>query len=253
VTSYAVYYGAGRTSELKRFGLVVVRSESYGHDEVAWLRLHDTLVLAYASIGEDPQWRSGASWYRTDPATGQPLRNETWGTYYVDIRDPAWQEQVLFGEVYDALDKGFDGLFLDTVDPCIDVPYLAEAVPSLIGAIRQTLGRRLLIMNRGFGVLDTVLPVIDGVVFEAFSSRPVGNGYERWEGPDLAWTEVMARQLQVFQRARRLAVFTLDYADMRDARLVQTLAQRARSFGFVPYVSTAKLDQLYLLPQTPGS
>lgn len=241
--SYCVYHGSGQIDDLARFGLAVVRTVNYRPEEIAALREASTRVLAYVSMGEDDEFRRGASWYRLDSVTSRPLRDERWGTYYVDIRDRDWQKRVL-DAARAALRTGYDGVFLDTVDACAEYPETAPAVTPLIQALRDELGSGLLLVNRGFAVLEAMAPQVDGVVFEAFSSRYLDGAYALWLGADLAWTEAVAERLQALRRSMPLAVFALDYAGPGDAETARAAIDRARRFRFIPYVGTALLDTI---------
>jgi len=236
--SFAVYYGSGHLNVLAQFPLVIVDAEAYTEEQLRRLQGKHTIALAYFCLAEDRAHRPTVAWYALDES-GQPMRNERWDTYLVDVANPSWRQHLL-GEMAKMRDQGFAGLFLDTVDSAARVDPGGEQTAALIHLLRQNWREGLFLLNRGFAVLDRIRQAVDGVLFEAFTSRQEGDGLKAWEGADLAWTESMAERL----RELGLPIFTLDYAPVAGS-LREACLDRARRWGFVPYVT----EDLQALPQ----
>src|SRR5215212_8473026 len=164
IQNYIVYYGSGRTDDLARYGLAIIQPDTLTSDELANLKAQGTLVVAYLSVGEA---EPGREWYsdgRVDPKWLLG-KNENWGSYFVDANQQGWQDLMtqLTGEF---LNKGFDGVFLDTVDTVDAYPETLPGMVQLIHKLRAAYPDALLVQNRGFTVIDQVESDLDALMFE---------------------------------------------------------------------------------------
>jgi polysaccharide biosynthesis protein PelA len=248
IQSYACYYGAGQLDQLQRFSLVILQPENYGPSEIAGLRAHGTLNLGYLSLGESAVLVEGASWYLRDSA-GCLIKNPDWNTYYIDVRDPAWLQHLLKTRIPAILEYGcFDGLFLDTLDSQDLFPEIRSGSIALVRAIHTAFPDAILVANRGFTILEHIAADLDGVVFECFSLYHRAGRYSTWNSPEREYNDRLAGWLQILGCTYPLAVFTLDYALPGDKASIEYAVGRAHAYGFLPYLTTANLDQLYYLP-----
>jgi hypothetical protein len=248
IQSYACYYGMGQLDQLQRFSLVILQPERYGPGEIAQLRAHGTLTLGYLSLGENAVLVEGASWYLRDSA-GCLIKNPDWNTYYVDTRDPSWAQYLLTTCIPTILENGcFDGLFLDALDSQDLFPEIRSASITLIHAIRAAFPDAILVINRGFTILEHIASDLDGIVFECFSTYHRAGRYSIWSTPDREYNERLADWLQQLGRTHLLTTLALDYALPGDKASMEYAVGWARAHGFIPYVTTANLDQLYYLP-----
>jgi polysaccharide biosynthesis protein PelA len=232
--------------QLAAYELAILQAEAYTPHEIAHLAAQHTQTLAYLSVGEVPAAEADASWLMLDPETGTSLRNEQWDTLLVDCRSPAWQRHILSAAIPQLLARGFAGLFLDTIDVHDRVPVTRPGVVALLQQIRKAHPTIPILVNRGFSLLETVVDVADGVLFEAFTTRYDGRRYAAWEGADLAWTGAMAVRLR--ESAPELPLFALDYADPEDHGLRKRAKRRAEAYGMGSFVAPYGLDWL---PETP--
>jgi uncharacterized protein (TIGR01370 family) len=246
--SYACYYGRGRLDVLRRFPLAILQPGQYGPGEIENLHAGGTITLGYLSLGEDDTLIDGAPWYMRT-AAGNPRINPDWQTYYIDTRHPAWRQHVLSTRIPAILEQGhFDGLFLDTLDSQDLFPEIRDGTSSLIRAIHNTYPSAILVANRGFTILERMAPDLDGVMFESFSRYCRAGRYDIWKTADLEHNGRLAKWLQQLRLQYPLAILTLDYALPGDTASIEYAVGRARAYGFVPYVTTALLDQLYYIP-----
>ena len=242
VTHYACYYGWGRLPQLATYDLAILQAAAYTSQEIAWLGAQGTSALAYLSIGEAPSTEGDAPWVIRDPVSNAPLRNPQWGTLLVDCRSPAWQEHLLSSAIPELLAQGFAGLFLDTVDTQDHASHTRPGVVELLERMRDAYPTTTIIVNRGFSILETVLAIADGVLFEAFSTHYNGRGYAAWEGTDLAWTGATVVRLR--QASDHTPVFALDYAAPEDQELRGRAKRRAQAYGMASFVAPYQLDWL---------
>ena len=236
IGSYAVYYGkdAAEAQQLGNSDLAIVQPYSVSAEQIKALHENGTRVVAYLTIGElDPKSKYAA---RVDPKwiLGE---NKNWGSKFIDASQAGWQ--AIVAEQAAALNKqGFDGFFLDTLDTADLYPKIAPGLVKIVEDLRAKYPDALIVQNRGFALLNKTAPSIDAVMFENFSSQYdfAKKTYGSVSG-DPSFVESLSK--------RGLKVLTLDYAQPQQQEVITRNFQRAKSYGFVPYVSTINLDKIY--------
>jgi hypothetical protein len=222
------YYGAGELDRLAGYQRVVLQPEFYSPAQLSYLRGQSVQALAYLSLSEDQG--PPAPWQR-------PERNPDWGGAFVHVDHPGWVEHVT-GQARVALDAGFAGLFLDTLNVELTFPADIPHLITLIAALRELAGTSYVLANRGFALLPSLAELVDGVLFESFSVRWVASGYAPWP-PDVLETHAqIAERLLEFD----IDLYALDYADSDG--LAAFAARRARQFGLHSVVSDRALSRL---------
>ena len=238
ITNYIVYYGQGRTDELATFDLAIVQPDTVTTEELAALREKGTLVVAYLSIGEAEPYRAWFSDGRVDE-NWLLGKNEDWDSYYADARQKGWQALMvtLMGEY---LEKGFDGVFLDTVDTVDLFPETAQGMIDLIKGLREAYPDALLVQNRGFAVAEDTATAIDALMFEDLVT-----GYDFSTD---TYIEVdnreTAGQMADFSERTGVVILALDYAAPDDRDTAAQAVAAARAYGFIPAVSVIALDDI---------
>lgn len=238
IDDYVVYYGQGRAEELARFDLAIVQPETLTASELQQLKPGETLVVAYLSVGEA---EPGRPWYtdgRVDPGWLLVL-NQNWGSYYVDANQPGWQRLMvsLAGEF---MQKGFDGVFLDTVDTVDVYPGTRPGMIATIKGLRTAYPEALILQNRGFSLVEELAGDLDGVMFEDVSTTYDFDKeeYVNRDNPD----EIAA--MEDLQHATGLPVLALDYAPVDNPGMALRAVETARAHGFIPAVSVIHLDEI---------
>ncbi|MCL6527622.1 MAG: endo alpha-1,4 polygalactosaminidase [Thermaceae bacterium] len=225
----ALYYGAGELPKLARYQRVVLQPEFYSAAELAWLSRQGSSPIAYLSLSEDTG--PPAPWQR-------PERNPDWGGAYVWASHPGWVNHVL-NQAQSALSKGFQGLFLDTLDIAEVFPEEAPHVLMLVALLREATAPAYLMANRGFTLMPRLVEFVDGHLFESFSAAWTREGrYEAWPPPILEDHARLAQELIQTD----LELFALDYADT--PALEAFARRRARQFGLHPFVSDKALSRI---------
>lgn len=233
---------------------VIVLDSAY-HPPLERLKDRGRIVLGYISIGEVEKHRP---WFDEVRRWGiLSEENPNWpGSYYVDVRDKRWVKMVVERLVPDLLRKGFDGVFLDTLD---NPPHLERTDPKrwagmtkasakLVKAIRHNWPKARIMLNRAYELLPDTAPVLDYALGESV--------YTTWnftlERAELQPDESYRFQVQALQEAQKrnpaLSVMTLDYWDMNDVKMVRDIYALQRANGFSPYVSVVSLDRIFPEP-----
>ncbi len=224
----AFYYGTGELDRLARYHRVVLQPGFYSPEELTSLRQRGVEPLAYLSLSEDHG--PPAPWQR-------PQHNPDWGGAFVYVSHPEWTAHVI-GQVRSALDAGFSGLFLDTLNVELTYPEDVPHLLALVAAIREQVGTAYVLANRGFGMLPQIVELVDGVLFESFSVRWTDTGYAPWPPDVLEQHAQIAERLLEFD----LDLYALDYADSEG--LSAFAARRARQFGLHSFISDRALSRL---------
>lgn len=210
-------------------------------------------AYAYISVGElakDAPFRSRVK------EAGIPIlgHNKIWEGDLLDLSDPTWQAFVVDELAKQAVDKHFDGFFLDTADV---VDQLSEAQPDkahdyraglirIIKNLKARYPKHKIILNRGFTVMDEVLASVDGVLLESlFQTYDFEKkAYKPVDPRDSDWALRQARRLQ---RAK-LPIYIIDYVDPENQELAVETARRILKEGFTPFITTPDLMGEVLAP-----
>lgn len=223
----ALYNGSGRVGDLLGFRRVVLRPDRYAPHELADLAQGGTQALAHLTVSAD----------LGRPARQQPRRSPERGTALVLTDHPGRADRVT-AEAACALEAGFAGLFLDFLDVERSRP---EDVSDLLGTVadlRRLAGRAYLLANRGFAMLPRLAELVDGVLFESFSTRWTAGGYAAWPAEVLDSHAETAETLLGYD----LNLYALDYA--AEPSLAAFAERRARSYGMTTFVTDHALSRL---------
>ena len=150
------------------------------------------------------------------------------------------------------LHKGFDGLFLDTLD---DPPYLenldskkysgmTRGGVNLVKAIRHHYPNIKIMVNRGYELLEDIAEDIDMVLGECvfadydFKTKT----YQRVSEEE--YRQQVAILTSLKDKFPHLEIFTLDYWNPDDMAGIAEIYRQQRNNGFRPYVATVELDRI---------
>jgi endo-alpha-1,4-polygalactosaminidase (GH114 family) len=146
------------------------------------------------------------------------------------------------------MERGFDGLMLDTIDT---VPYLEAKDPARFAGSRQALRDwlqrlrtevpRAIVVANGTEALVDAAPFVDAFVVEGVFAiyDPGRRVYRATTAAEQAW------KLGVIARAREIAprpVFSIEYADVGDVALSRWASEESARHGFRPYVGVRDLN-----------
>lgn len=248
IASWACYYGSKPVQALSRFDLVVL--ESF-HQPAPPKRKGRPVALGYASLGEVDM--DGRYWELVKDKPFVLDKNPNWNSRFVDVRDPGWREVMLERIVPDILARGYDGVFLDTLDSSIHLESIdperfkgmASAAAGLVAAIKQRFPEARLCLNRAPSILETAAPLLDFALLEClYSDFDFEAG--RYRLVDVKDREALLASAAVARRANpAIVMLSLDYADPGDSRTIRDALAFSRKNKLVPYVSTPELDAVH--------
>jgi cysteinyl-tRNA synthetase len=229
----------------------------FSKTEIAALKGSGKKVLAYFEIGSIENFRP--EWPLIKEHNPDLMLNQwpDWPEeYFVRYWEERWWQLVVRPRVQQALDAGFDGIYLDT-----PLAYEELELGLVSGETRDSLARKMVALivrisqfakqqKPGFWVFPQNSPelrrfpgytqAIDGIGMEELfflaHDKPCTQGY---------CAENLA-EVRALQKAGKI-VLAVDYAK-RPANIQKT-CQTARKEGFVPYITVVELDRI--LPPCP--
>ncbi len=242
----------------------------------------DRLVLAYIDIGEAEDYRTywKKSWRGpSEDRRGRPNfiiaeDPDGWaGNYPVAYWDKRWKKVMITGKksaLQNAIDAGFDGVYLDWVEAYDDDSVMREArkrkintAKSMVGFIRKLRSHArkqdpdfLVVAQNAPYLVDTpgYLDQIDAASFE--DTWYSGKGDASWNSPNAGdikrkrkggeWST--ASLLRTYSRYSRagLPVFTVDYSLRK--KTARSLYRASSNRGFKPLVTRVSLSRMTRTP-----
>ena len=257
--NWVAYYGADAPpEELQGFGLIVVDPGYRG--SIKALKARGSKVLAYLSLGEIATHHSAFS---AAKRAGLLLReNPNWrGAWVVDVRNPGWQRMVLEQLTPALLRRGFDGLFLDTIDSPLHLghteakrfPGMKAAAIGLIRALHARHPKAQLMLNGGLPIIGSLRRSVHLLAIEStLSTWDFSKKEAKWRAPK-ARAAALTRLRAARQDNPGLQIFTLDYWRPEDRAGVRKIYRQQRKQGFIPYVATIALTRVVAEPEASSS
>ncbi|MCB1738625.1 MAG: endo alpha-1,4 polygalactosaminidase [Gammaproteobacteria bacterium] len=251
---WVVYYAAELPiTVFDPYELVVFDSDA--HPPLQGLKERNKTVLGYLSLGEV---EGNRDWF--DAVRGEGLliqENPVWkGSWFVDVRDRRWTRRVIEDLVPRILHRGFDGIFLDTLDNPAHLERtdpkryagMTEAAARLVRSIRRHYPDIVIMQNRGYELLPEVGGQIDAVLGESVFADYDFDTKRYQRVPDALYREQVGILKDAQRRYPELDVYTLDYWDPEDAAGLTAIYAEQQANGFRPYVATVELDRVVMEP-----
>lgn len=249
--TWLCYYGTDfGPAQYGRFDLVVL--DGLRHPPLVRKDTGKPLLLGYITAGEsDP---ASPTWILVQNQNFIAGKNDNWGSLVIDMRSPKWQGILLDIVIPKVLAQGFDGIFLDTIDSALALAEgkdaakyngMRESILAFLGRVRQRFPNIHICMNRGLELLPEAAGLINSLLIEDLSFE-----YD-FESKEYRAVKPQVRRALVAMARKGLAanpkltVLTLDYATPDQKERIKEAISYSRSKGFVPYVSTLALDQVF--------
>jgi uncharacterized protein (TIGR01370 family) len=249
---FVVYYGREADAALGGYDVAVLDAEA--DEALLARRAPGATFLGYISIGEIHESRP---YFHEAMEAGLLLDpHPSWsGAWFVDLRSPYWSDLLLNRVVPELRQRGFDGVFLDTLDDAEllearDPHRFAGTVPAaaeLVRDLRRRFPSMPIMINRGYAVLPQIAGEFDMLLGESVRATHSASGtYTLVTDADYAWQR--ERMLAARRRDPALRIFSLDYWDPEDSVGIARLYLAQRRNGFIPYVATPDLTRIVLPP-----
>lgn len=233
---------------VSKFEMAILDPDS--HPPLSPLR-EKMILLSYLSLGEASTYRS--YWDRIKDKPWVLHENKDWkDSYRVDVRSEEWGTIVLDEAIPGILEQGFQGLMLDTLDAAAFLEETApekfkgvkQAMADLVKAIHEKYPQLLLVSNNGFGILNEIAPVLDGLLAEDIHWMI---DFEKQKYREVPKTdrEYRINLLKGTAKAYSLPVFNIDYVSQKDRRLIKKCIKKSKKLGFKPYVAEKDLSEIY--------
>lgn len=231
-SNYALFYGRGKASELVQYEVVVLEPSGQSSDSLREIQRSGTLAIAYLSVVEVPVWSKVFSQLKSTDflqVNVRPYINSEYGNYWVDLASRHWQD-LLLQNVSELLDRGYDGIFLDTIgyvesvslSPLMRAIQL-QAAHQIVQRIRTCFPKHILIQNCGLEELYLLnARYIDGICWE----NPPLN---RSESED--WANIVLGNLERVKESYGLQILLLVEENnlcAQEFHLIQEIAQRKK-------------------------
>lgn len=235
VTKFMVYYGQGNLFKLKQYDLLILQPELYTTSEIKEFSHVGSIPVAYLSLGEIENTRWWAEKVHDSWLLG---KNEIWGSYYINPGNTGWRSLVLDLIIPSIIDKGYSGLFLDTIDMVDLYPNVKDNMIDLIKSIREEYPDLILIQNRGFSIFKESVALIDGILFESMTSSY--NFETKTSYP--VYQDELIRSIRRTAERYGVALFALDY--LSTGKLQQRFYEKAKRYNYIPLVADISLQKL---------
>lgn len=160
-----VCYGDVNPDKIQGYKYVILESEHYNAFDVKLIQENNDLVLGYISLGEV----SSKRYYYKQIKDKTAGKNPIWDSYYLNLNDSTTQS-VIMGLVDRIRQKGFHGLFLDTVDVFGPWGPQSDQVGSyvnFISLIKEKYPDLHLMQNAGLPIVPRVKDYINSVAIES--------------------------------------------------------------------------------------
>ena len=217
------------------------------------------ILIGYVSLGEAESYRF--YWERVKDRPWILWENPDWkGNYLVDVRSDEWRTLLIDNVIPAVMEKGFRGLFLDTLDTAVSLEERESkkysgcraAMVGLIQEIHKKYPDLLLISNNGLELLPQTAPFLSGVLVEDIHSMPdfEKGGYKEVPPED---RQEKVRLLKQMMEKYSLPVFIVDYVARSNKEKARECSERSRALGFKPYIAEKELSEIYMFGLEQGS
>ncbi|OAN13072.1 RNA-binding protein [Photobacterium jeanii] len=239
--SIVFYYNdVDSVRELINYDRVVVNANLITDKQINTLHQADSLVFAYISVGE-----YDGEMLPSELKKASPIKNENWQSHAMRLTAPEWQKYLL-QEAKKMTERGFDGLFLDTLDSyylfakeVTEQKKQQQALSQIITQFHNLPNQPKLLLNRGFEVIPQLKVPVYAVAAESLydSYHPSDNSYQKVSENDRTWLKEKLAEVQ----ALGIETIAIDYIPASDRDEQRKAAKRLMDEGYTPYVSDGLL------------
>ncbi|NGP87896.1 endo alpha-1,4 polygalactosaminidase [Fodinibius halophilus] len=224
-----------------KYDLLIVEPENYTKAAVDTLNTSENTLLGYISLGEVNKYRW---YYPLMEEQGFIGMNENWDSPYLNLADSTTRSILLDKVLPNIMVKGYDGLFLDTVDdvaPYTERSHLQPYMLEVIAGIKERYPEAIVIQNAGLFMLDKTHKYIDAVLIEDVATA---YNFERKDyhlRPKESYQE-KADKITTLKQKYNLPFLIVDFAKTND--LKRMARNRLDTLGMPYFISTIELNDI---------
>ena len=246
-TPFGVCYAKVNPDQVRAYEMVIVEPDFYTKEEVEALKSTGTTILAYITLGEVD---SNRWYYPLLEQQGFLGINQNWGSAYLNLEKQEVRSVLIDRVLPEVMIKGFDGLFLDTIDAVAPYTERRELEPymvELIQGIRIQHPDITIIQNAGLFLLEETRRSIDAVLIEDVAS---GYDFENQSYYIKSRDQFHDRVELVTSTAQefKIPVFIIDFAESKPE--VSEIKSRLDTLNVPYFISNIQLTNL---PSNPGT
>ena len=238
-TSVFICYGEVNPDKIRNFKYAILEPDEFNAFEVGIMREFNQWVLGYISMGEVSEFRS---YYKAieDKTLG---KNEIWDSYYLDLTDKRTREALL--AVVDTIhQKGFNGLFLDTVDvfgPWGNSPDQADALASLLAEFKAKYPDLHLMQNSGIELLPKTQDYVSSLALESiltdYNFDEMKYAYRNRDG-----ARERASSMNKVLKTYGMDVVAIEYADTK--KMYKRVLSQLKTTSWEYFIGQIELDAI---------
>ncbi|MFW0884939.1 endo alpha-1,4 polygalactosaminidase [Candidatus Acidulodesulfobacterium sp. H_13] len=205
---------------------------------------HTAKLIAYVSIGETGK---SVSYYNRVKkyAIG---KNKIWNSKIMDIENKNYRNFILDEILPKLAEKGFDGFMFDTMDSYKLVvhrnkwPKFRNAEVEFIKDVRKEFPNKIIVVNRGFSIMNRIHGDINGVIAESLYKGL--NKNLNYINVDKGETNRLLSKLKTIKDRYKLPVIVVDYVNPKNKSEAVSDAKKISDDGFIPWVTNKNLTMI---------
>ena len=203
---------------------------------------HTAKLIAYVSFGECD---------KTDPYYKEVKRyiigkNKIWNSKIMDIRSKAYRDYMLNKVLPEISSEGFKGFMFDTLDsyklaaPKNEWAQFRNSEIKFIKSVRKKFPDKIIILNRGFSIMNKIHNDINGVIAESLYKGL--NKHLNYVAVKKENTRNLLAILRNINKKYALPIIVIDYVNPADKKEAIDDAEKIAGDGFIPWVTDKNLS-----------
>lgn len=250
IKSWVCFYNSEFPANVQIYDLYIF--DTTNHPAIGPLQAKGKKVVGYISVGEVAKHNDFFDKIKSEKLLVD--ENKNWpGSFRVNIKDEKWHKFVLKSLIPQITAKGFDGIFIDTIDTADylentkNIAGSVKGAADLIKKIRKKFPSLIIVLNNGLFLTEYVGNEIDALVVEDVYTL-YNFKTKKYLLSNSTWTQERLALIKKFQEGFHKPVLSLDYLKPSDFKEIQNISNLAKSDGLIPYISDIELNQVFFHP-----
>lgn len=200
-------------------------------------------LIGYISVGEIEKHRKYFETIKKFAIGTNPV----WNSLIADLRNEEYRNFLIKVIAKEIIQKGFDGFFLDTLDSYKlavnqkEWRDFQEAEIDLIKELKKFFPDKLIVLNRGFEIIDQVHDKINAVALESlFAGLDKNKKYIQVNEDERKYLIGEIKKIKSYG----IPVIAIDYVDPEEKEEAISVVKKILSLDVIPYVSDRELSKV---------